>query len=585
MATQTSPAADPSAMLAFSVYGSPGVYALLVGSGLSSAAGIPTGWDITLDLVRRVAALRGETDHADWADWYRQAFDREPDYSDLVAALGPSPDDRRAILQAYIEPTNDDVRDGRNAPTAAHRAIADLVREGFVRVIVTTNIDRLIETALRERDVEPTVIDSVDALDGAEPFAHTACYLVKLHGDYKDARIRNTTAELESYPTEYNALLKRILEEHGLIVCGWSGDWDEALRRAILSNPSRRYSLYWASPGRPSDSAERIIAHRSGHLVQIEDADGFLGTLRDQVRTLAQTRRQDPATVALLVGTAKRFASKPEHRIELHDLLATEVERVRLRLAESAPSVDADPVGHAQIVAACEAKVEPLGRVLGVLGRWGDGTETEDVAGILLSLWADSADHPGPIHLQRYPSVLLLWAYAVGLVLAKRWRPLHDLLSYPIQGDNGGPGRLVDIPARWFLDGNRNDFWKRLPGMERRKTPASDHLFDVLDTWRTSFAAVVANFEDVHDLWEILFALTFSETQVSEDPSTPGNPPWTHIGRNVWRHGSRRRILDSIPGELRRDLLDAGFFGGSKTRLAATVDSFSALLGALFPFY
>lgn len=33
---------------AFSVQSSKGVYALLLGSGLSTAPGIPTGWDITL---------------------------------------------------------------------------------------------------------------------------------------------------------------------------------------------------------------------------------------------------------------------------------------------------------------------------------------------------------------------------------------------------------------------------------------------------------------------------------------------------------------------------------------------------------
>lgn len=39
---------------------SPGTYALLLGSGVSRAAGIPTGWEVTLDLVRKaaVAAVR-----------------------------------------------------------------------------------------------------------------------------------------------------------------------------------------------------------------------------------------------------------------------------------------------------------------------------------------------------------------------------------------------------------------------------------------------------------------------------------------------------------------------------------------------
>ena len=41
--------------LAFSVQQNSGVYALLIGSGVSRSAGIPTGWEITLDLIKRYA--------------------------------------------------------------------------------------------------------------------------------------------------------------------------------------------------------------------------------------------------------------------------------------------------------------------------------------------------------------------------------------------------------------------------------------------------------------------------------------------------------------------------------------------------
>lgn len=67
---------------------------------------------------------------------------------------------------------------------------------GHVRVIITTNFDRLIENALREAGVEPTVVTSDDALKGAVPLIHSRCYVVKIHGDYPDTRIRNADSEL-----------------------------------------------------------------------------------------------------------------------------------------------------------------------------------------------------------------------------------------------------------------------------------------------------------------------------------------------------------------------------------------------------
>ena len=103
-----------------------GVYAVLVGSGLSSSAHIPTGWDITLDLVRRAALLQDVPDQTDWVAWYREHFKKEPEYSDFLNELAPTADERRAILHSYIEASPADIEQNRKIPAKAHRAIAQL---------------------------------------------------------------------------------------------------------------------------------------------------------------------------------------------------------------------------------------------------------------------------------------------------------------------------------------------------------------------------------------------------------------------------------------------------------------------------
>ena len=573
--------ADSLTRLSFSMYGSPGVYALLVGSGLSRGAQIPTGWEVTLDLVRRMGLAEGEPDQPDWATWYRTKFATEPNYSDLVADLGSSPLERRAILHSYIEPTNEDIEEGRKVPTSAHLAIADLVHDGFVRVILTTNFDRLLENALRERGMEPTVIDSVDAIRGAEPLAHTTCYLVKLHGDYKDARILNTHAELSQYSPEHDALLDRILDEHGLVVCGWSGDWDEALHRAIMRSPSRRYSLFWAARGPLGDAGKQIIALRDGHVVPIADADDFLGKLRDQVQTLARTHRQDPRSVDLLVNSTKRFVARPEYIIQLHDLLESEVQRLLHSLETSAPQVAPNAGGVELLCAFYESATEPLARMFGVLGRWGRGTEHDIVANTVLAIWAQAGTGGSRLsHLRYYPAVLLLWPYGTGLILAKRWSAVHELLSHPAASDYDDPKRVVDLLAQWFLEGYRNEIWKCLPELKNHWAPASEHLFDVVDAWRDSFAAVLADFARLHDIWEILVALTYLEARVAEQSDSNAKPSWAPVGRNGWRHQIRQRILDRISvGDLHRELIAAGFSEGQEERLTAIITSYSDIAG------
>src|SRR3981081_1489257 len=57
-----------STQLAFSLLENKGVCAVLLGSGVSRAADIPTGWEITLDLIRRIGIAQGIQEQPDWVD-------------------------------------------------------------------------------------------------------------------------------------------------------------------------------------------------------------------------------------------------------------------------------------------------------------------------------------------------------------------------------------------------------------------------------------------------------------------------------------------------------------------------------------
>jgi len=116
--------------------------------------------------------------------------------------------------------------------------------------------------------------------------------LLKLHGDYLDTQIRNTEQELDSFSPEIDVLLDRILDKHGLIICGWSSEWDNALRAAITRTPNRRYPMFWASRTAPSKLAADLIAHRNGRLVSITDADSFFNLLQQKIEI--QTALQRP---------------------------------------------------------------------------------------------------------------------------------------------------------------------------------------------------------------------------------------------------------------------------------------------------
>jgi len=106
---------DPTQSLAFSMQASPGIYAVLIGSGVSRAAKIPTGWEVTLDLICKLAEVKEEDCNPNPEDWYQSKFGRDADYSELLDALARTPTERQQLLRAYIEPNEQERETGENS--------------------------------------------------------------------------------------------------------------------------------------------------------------------------------------------------------------------------------------------------------------------------------------------------------------------------------------------------------------------------------------------------------------------------------------------------------------------------------------
>ena len=121
---------DPLLSLAFSMHSSKGVYALLLGSGISRAAGIPTGWEIVLGLIRKLAVLEAADCEPDVVAWYKTRYGEDPDYSELLDAVAKSPSERQQLLRQHFEPSDEEREQGLKQPTQAHKAIAQLAKGG-----------------------------------------------------------------------------------------------------------------------------------------------------------------------------------------------------------------------------------------------------------------------------------------------------------------------------------------------------------------------------------------------------------------------------------------------------------------------
>ena len=212
--------------------------AWLMGAGTSAASGIPTGYDMIVDFKTRlfcegVGLSRREVDPVDplWStriDAYLESRGFPPagdptEYAVSFEAAYPAEADRRAYIEAAVR---------RGSATFGHRVVGALIATRRAPAVFTTNFDDLVEDSAVVADavlpVEARARMTVAALDSAERAERcmnesTWPLLVKLHGDYRSASLKNTTAELVAQDERLRRVLLASCSRFGLVVIGYSG--------------------------------------------------------------------------------------------------------------------------------------------------------------------------------------------------------------------------------------------------------------------------------------------------------------------------------------------------------------------------
>ena len=579
---------DPILSLAISMQANPGIYALLLGSGISRSAGIPTGWEVVRDLASKVASARGKDAGLEPEKWYEETFGESPSYSNLLDRLARTPAERQGLLRSYFEPNEDEREQGLKLPTPAHRAIATLVKQRYIRMILTTNFDRLLELALEAEGVRPDVIASDDALQGALPYVHSQCYVVKLHGDYRDTRIKNTPVELATYSEEMNKLLDRVLDEFGLIICGWSAEYDTALKDAILRAPNRRFTTYWVKRGSLTPEAQDIISHRRAEVIQAESADQFFTDLAEKVKSLAELRRARPESIEVAIATVKRYVPDPVHRVRLWDLLHEEAESLYTELFSDrfAASGGFTKESFQERLRDYEAMVERLAKMAATLAFHDTGENARilpEIAERLAGVPALPSSYPSfedSWRLRFYPALLILYSAGISALAGERYSNLAALLRNPRRHDSSRGERLPVLQHVNAIDVFYNTrHWLPIENADRRYTPGSDYLHAVVRPWVQAYVPDDARYDDTFDIFEYLLGLTYMD--LTDDSRAP-------LGRFVWRWHRRPqpspadKLTKAILSEAEsHPLLATGFFNRSVARAKEIIERYETLVTAM----
>jgi len=581
---------DAFTSLAFSIYSNKGVFALLLGSGISRASGIPTGWEVMSDLVTKIAAVEGHDCGSDPVEWFRVNKKSEPDYSKLLHAVAKTSAERQQLLKSYFEPTEDERSAGLKIPSAAHKAIARLVQSGYIRVILTTNFDRLIEKALDEIGISPTVISTDDQILGSLPLVHSKVTLIKIHGDYLDTRIRNTESELNSYEKTWDSLLDRIFDEYGLIVSGWSGDWDLALRSAIERCSSRRFTTFWAVRSALSERSEILAVHRRAQIIQCKDADAFFSAIEEKVRSLDELKAPHPLSVKIAIATVKRYLVDSTAKIRLYDLVFEETTKLLNQIRDPAFQASSGRLPHEELVRRTEKYKSLSDLLLSIVVTgvyWGESMHNQFwVSAIQRIAERDSTNGQDYlVRLKYYPVLLLMYGAGISAVASGNSASLvATLTEVKILRNYSTEVALCSVVYPMAVI--QKDYGQMMPGLENRYTPTNDILHGVLREYFREYLPRDMDYDRAFDRFEYYLGMIHADLN---QKSRGGNILWGPVGRFAWKEEDGEpeerisMIVDREINEMGAEwfLIKAGLFGGSLERVRSSKAGYDALLQSL----
>lgn len=557
--------------LVFGVHREPGAYALLLGSGVSRGAGIPSGWEITVKLVEELAKLQAPGAE-DALEWYQSQYGEGPRYDKVLELVGKGSADRQAIVRPYFEPTQTEKDNGIKVPGVAHKSIARLVKQGYIRVILTTNFDRLLEGALGDVGVTPNVVNGAEGIDGARSYASEQCTIVKINGDYQDTRIRNSVPELSEYPASLNTYLGAILDAYGLVVCGWSATYDEALVRLLTSHPNLRYGTYWLAKEDLGREALNVANSRKADVIPIASADQAFQALADTIQSQDVGTRSDPFTVDQITALVRDYASDPTRESRLADILQ-ELSRSAAEMAPSLMSEIAIPTKEAvqSGITRMTAAIEPLACAVACTSYYGSDGQVRWVQNAFGRVAQRGLDNIGedPTHgLVLLPATIVAFGSLLGALLADKPNTAARFLLSTVLRSDGSP---IHWPTRINELTTFGSLMQMnlMPASKAGQTGAGSIILDALETMHSieslaiSHALLVATYEVTE------YAVGLVAQAHIEKERKPWNPPTGIIlGRwSIWGGGGEARSIEPLDMDFRNSglkdsLLENGFANG-----------------------
>jgi hypothetical protein len=466
-------------------------------------------------------------------NWYQKQYRILPNYSHIIEQITSTQEERVNLLKPFFEATEEEIGDGIKKPTIAHRAIAQLVQKGYIRVIITTNFDRLMENALRDIGVEATVISSPNHIDNVMPLIHSPITIIKVNGDYLDTKFLNIETELSSYDTALVDLLKYVFENFGLITVGWSAKWDIALREILENSNKFRFSNYFTYMHKSEQELENIASLRRGKLVLIKDANSFFKELFENVEALENGEKKSPLSKSIAISRLKKYIEREDQTIPLFELVNEELQSTFAAInGQSFPYPD-----NTAIKNILELEIKRMDVICSLIIEgvyWGKVHHHSIWTRAISKFAHPTAERSGYViwgNLLYFPALLLFYSSGLAALYKEDFLFLRKLFAIQILNPDYKTEKvniLENLNTEFVI---AKDDLKQVYNTTQH-VPMSELLYKNLKPYFGAWLINDKEFDELFDLFELLNSLKFLEI----------GKTWFPYGRFIYRRRPKNII-------------------------------------------
>lgn len=273
--------------------------AWFLGAGASASAGLPTAGDLIWQFKRSLYCAAQRVSLNSCEDVGSVAVrSRLQAYFDQAGRFpaGGSPEE----YAGFFEMTYADASDRRRfidqmlqsgRPAFGHHVLASLLRLDKIRLLWTTNFDRLVEDACATAlgTTGKLVVATLDSNAIAIQAMNEGRWplLGKLHGDFQSVALKNTAIELQHQDAQLRNALVESCKRFGLAVVGYSGRDDSvmtALEEGMAEGKGFPSGLFWfCRTETPVYQRVQDLINKAknlgirAHLIEVETFDELMG--------------------------------------------------------------------------------------------------------------------------------------------------------------------------------------------------------------------------------------------------------------------------------------------------------------------